>query len=102
MTTRFKERFVRVLGFLLGIKHKSFDEMAEEGRRIRLNFLNDQLKSRTIDPPKEIWLVGAIKTSEKKFDEIKARLIHGEDVKFKVPDFDPAQDYINFYYVITT
>lgn len=46
--------------------------MAEEGGLIRLNFLNNELKRRTIDPAKEIWLVGAIKTSEKKLDDIKA------------------------------
>ena len=102
MTTRLRERFVRVLGFLLGIKHKSFDEMAEEGRLIRINFLNNQIGKRAIDAPKEIWLVGAIKVSENKFDDIKARLINGETIRFKIPDFEPTQDYINFYYVVTT
>ncbi len=76
--------------------------MAEEGRLIRLNFLNNQLKKRAIGTAKEIWLVGAIKVSENKFDDIKAKLIRGETIKFKIPDFDPTQDYINFYYVLTT
>jgi hypothetical protein len=100
---KLNEVFLRILAFMLGIKHESPEELARSGRKLKgesiINSVANRIHRENIE---SIWRLGAIEYSDKKLAEIAEILRQGTQYEFSIPTtFNFEGDYIDFYQITT-
>lgn len=98
-----RDLLLKILAFLLGIKHKTTAEHVIAGRKLTVQAImkcvQPQLAENDIQ---DIWLLGAIEYSEDKLSYIKGLLTAGGEFQFSPPaNFDFKGNYIDFYQLST-
>jgi hypothetical protein len=95
--------FLRILGFVLGIKHKTPEERAASGQRLITEAIIAASSSLVnSNDVRSIWRLGSIDFDVDLLNRSKRKLLNDEHVEFSaIENFDLKNDFIDFYQIET-